>query len=376
MNKQRLLILYDYFDPAYKAGGPIRSLVNLVGHLEHELEIYVLTGNRDHDGSLLEVEADAWIRYGEKANVMYLSEGNRSYRIIKEVINEVSPDVVYLNGMYSFSFLVFPLLALKNIKVDKVIIAPRGMLQQGALKIKSHKKKIYLTLLRFLLPRKNLITWHATDEQEKKDIRTYLSKSNIQLAGNVPVFEKQWKANVKKRYHFVSISLLERKKDHLSFIRALNELSIENGIEYHIYGPKSDEQYYKELSEAASKLPENINVVLKGAIHPSEVSQTLSSYKYYVLTSFGENFGHSIFEAFNNGVPVIICDQTPWKGLVHKHAGWDVDVNDEKSLMSAIEQAITMDEPTYQAYQIGARKIAEDYIIENDFKAQYLRLFS
>jgi hypothetical protein len=127
----RLLILYDYFDPAFKAGGPIRSLVNLVRLMDQELEIFVLTTNQDHDGEVLDIQADQWMPYGEKAKVMYLAAGNRGYKNIQNAIDHVRPDTVYFNGMYSIPLLVFPLQILKKRKEVKIVIAPRGMLQSG-----------------------------------------------------------------------------------------------------------------------------------------------------------------------------------------------------------------------------------------------------
>lgn len=122
-------------------------------------------------------------------------------------------------------------------------------------------------------------------------------------------------------------------------------------------------------------MPQHVKVEYMGVLHPSEVSNTLKRYKFYVLTSFGENFGHSIFEAFNQGVPVIISDQTPWKGLQDKKAGWDVDLQEPESLDQAIEEAINMDPKTYHEYRLGARKVAVTYMEENDFVQDYKALF-
>ena len=83
MNKKKVLILYDYFDPAYKAGGPIRSLVNLVKLLRRQLDLHILTTNQDHDESILEVIPDQYVSYSDSAQVMYLSKQKRSYTSIK-----------------------------------------------------------------------------------------------------------------------------------------------------------------------------------------------------------------------------------------------------------------------------------------------------
>ena len=43
--KPSVLITIDWFDPAYKAGGPISSIVNLINHLHKDFDFYVFTGS-------------------------------------------------------------------------------------------------------------------------------------------------------------------------------------------------------------------------------------------------------------------------------------------------------------------------------------------
>ena len=337
----------------------------------------MLSTNQDHDGTVLDVKADTWIAYGEHAKVKYLSKSNRKYASIRRSIAEVQPDIVYLNGMYSLTFLVFPLFALQRRKDIKKVIAPRGMLQKGALKIKATKKRIYLYGLKCLISSCPDLIWHATDQQEYHDILLFRAGSFVLTAGNIPEFNAnaQVFGNSKPPYHFISISLLTRKKNHLEFIRALGQTKSKQDIIYHIYGPISDEDYYQFVLKEVSMLPLNIHVEYKGVVHPSNLEKVLLSYRFFVLPSFGENFGHSIFEAFNLGVPVIISDQTPWKSLKEQHAGWDVDLTDPSALLEAIDAALDMDDETYLKYRQGARKIAEQYMRTHDFVKLYLEMF-
>ena len=43
--KKKILCLTDHYLPGYKAGGPIRSIANLVEHLGDEFEIYIKINN-------------------------------------------------------------------------------------------------------------------------------------------------------------------------------------------------------------------------------------------------------------------------------------------------------------------------------------------
>ena len=105
------------------------------------------------------------------------------------------------------------------------------------------------------------------------------------------------------------------------------------------------------------------------------MNEIYPSFDFYIQPSKSENFGHSIFEAFNYGVPVIISDQTPWLDLESRKAGWDVDLEDPGALSSAIEKALGLSDEEYREWQSGARKVAEEYMANNDFRSQYQNLF-
>ena len=377
MNKKKILILYDYFDPAYKAGGPIRSLVNLVKLTEEVFDFYILTSNSDHDGSTLQVEPDKWIKYGASARVQYLSKKKRGLSSIKKIISEVNPEVVYLNGMYSFPFLVYPLWILRNWKHTKIILAPRGMLQYESLSIKPIKKKIFLTLLkRFCL--RNDIYWQVTTDQEKLDLLNFIENSDrISVIGNVPNFTQHIRfepgETIKKKV-FGTVALISPMKNIHLILEAL--ATIPNELEYILYGPVKDQLYWDECLDRINELPSNIQVSYKGEIVPDEVGEVICGFDFYIQPSKSENFGHSIFEAFNQGVPVIISDQTPWRSLQDKKAGWDVNLKDPQTLAKVIGEAVNMDGETWLEYLKGAREVAEKYMEYNNFEQDYLELFT
>ena len=96
--KPRILLVYDYFDPAELAGGPIVSLVNIVSYLNNEFEFYIYTSNRDLDKSELSVDCDQWVNYRGVAKVFYGKE-KWSARGYVKIIQELNPEVVYMNGV-------------------------------------------------------------------------------------------------------------------------------------------------------------------------------------------------------------------------------------------------------------------------------------
>src|SRR5687768_4072411 len=150
MNKKRVMLVIDWFDPASKAGGPIRSAVNFVKQMKNDYEIFVLTSDRDLNDikPMNKITADQWSEYVPGVKVFYASVQNLRLNNIKEHINNVAPDILYLNSMFSKKFAIYPLwLKRSNRITPRIILAPRGMLKRSALDFKRRKKKVFLSLL-------------------------------------------------------------------------------------------------------------------------------------------------------------------------------------------------------------------------------------
>jgi len=381
MQKKKILIFIDWFLPGYKAGGPVRSMANLAEYLKEEYEFYIYTSDKDHDGAQLEVHSDRWIEYNEGAAHVYYST-NPSFGEVKNVIREVKSDVVYLNSVFSLNFTVFPLFINRffgKIRIPKVVFAPRGMFQKGALQLKASKKRAFLSIVKPLLFNTDNIVWHATDEQEVQDIKVEIGKkAQVQQVGNIPTTNtKDYNIVLPKdEIRFVTISLVAKKKNHIYFLELLKGITVPKGkkLVYDIYGPIKDEAYWQQCEEVIKELPEKIEVNYKGSVIPTQVSETLQAYHYFVLPTLGENFGHAIFEALINGVPVLLSDQTPWLGLEELNAGWSLAL-DKKDLWKEELEKLFNNEFNYHEVQNSARLIARQYINEQDFKKAYKKFF-
>src|SRR6201991_5315145 len=46
-NTRRILLFADWYEPGYKAGGPIRSCVNFTRHMQGDYQVFVFTSDRD-----------------------------------------------------------------------------------------------------------------------------------------------------------------------------------------------------------------------------------------------------------------------------------------------------------------------------------------
>lgn len=378
---QKLLIFYDYFSPAFKAGGPIRSLNNLVHLIHQEVEIYIYTAAIDLDNLPLQVEKDKWVPFLKNVLVFYGSKKNLSIFAILKNLRRLEPDAVYINGIFTPYAVLFPLISLKlyqrsKTKPIKIVLAPRGMLQKGALALKAGKKDIYLKMFRLFGLHKGLY-WHATDQQELEDIKFFEGKGKyVEVIGNVPVFPimVQGKQKATETFRLVTVSLVARKKNHHFILKCLKILPKEISIMYDIYGPVKDAEYWKLLEREIQNLPSNIRVTYKGAIQPDQVSDKLNQYDCFVLPTLGENFGHAIFEAMGAGLPVLISDQTPWRSLEKEKAGWDLPL-EEKLWIDKLTEIAAIEDAEWQQWQEGAYFYAMEHLKKQNLKEQYMALF-
>lgn len=96
----------------------------------------------------------------------------------------------------------------------------------------------------------------------------------------------------------------------------------------------------------------------------------------FALPTRGENFGHSIFEALAAGRPVLISDQTPWRGLAAEKAGWDLDLSSPDVFVERIEEAAGWDHTTLMEWCTCAWQLATKTVQESPDRKNYITQFS
>ena len=369
----RLLITYQYFLPAYKAGGPIQSINNLAKSLSvNGAEVFVLCSNQDLGGSVLDVKTDVWQEYTKGIKVYYSSQSlNR--KKTDEIIDNVNPDCIFINGLYSLTYTVYPLLYAGK---SRRVLSVRGMLHPGALSQKKLKKDIFLSGFK-MLGLHNKCEYHATTEQESVYIKNTFGKSkSVWTVSNLPnVFNyhepvSKESGNVK----LVSISLISPMKNILLIIKALKE--VKHTMSYDIYGPVKDSAYWDECLTEMKSLPANIKVSYKGEVVPVDIEKTLIDYHYFILPSKSENFGHAIYEAMSAGRPVVTSHNTPWNNLSAHGAGHNIDPENKKEFVNVINKLCEQDSKEYIETTLNAKSyITEQYDIKS-IEKQYIKMFS
>jgi glycosyltransferase involved in cell wall biosynthesis len=162
-------------------------------------------------------------------------------------------------------------------------------------------------------------------------------------------------------------------KNHLLVINALANCTA--NIEYNIYGPIKDDEYWELCKKQIVLLPPNITVYYHGEINPALIENVLAQNHVFIMPSKSENFGHALSEALSAGKPIITSYNTVWNNLLENKAGLNADT-DDKAIKSAINFFVKMDNETYLQFSNAAIKYASQKINIEELQLQYQQMFS
>ena len=342
----------------------------------------MLTSNSDLNEieSYKNIQSDTWLKpfNDSEVQVYYSSKQNLTISNLKRVINKVNPSCIYLNHMWSYKFVLQPLFitwwSFKNIKI---VLCPRGALFESAIHYNKtyFKKRMLLEFIKLLGIHKS-VHFHATTLQEKKTIEKYFGKVNITIANNLPDTHQPNISFINKETGSLKIIYIARILDIKNLKYLLTNLKqITSPIELTIAGPIEDENYWASCKNIIDVLPSNIKVKYIGEVTPKDIIPLILQHHLYCLPTKGENFGHSIFESFIAGRPVLISNQTPWVQLQEKNTGWDVDIENGIALTAPIEQAAAWSQDEFNTYCKASWQLANEYINNPQLTNGYNELF-
>lgn len=376
IGKAKILIFIDWYKPGYKAGGPIRSISNLVDYLHEEFEIYIVTRNTDYLESTpySNIKTNEWNKI-DNASVFYLSKQTTKYSFIKNLIFEIQPNTIYCNSLFSLFFTLIPLFLSKKLKTTR-ILATRGMLSSGALAIKSYKKNFFLFTTK-LLGIFNGVVFHATSDDEKENIRAHFKNVEIYTLQNLPnktIIEYKKKHKDIGILNLVYIGRIAPEKNTLFALKTL--LNCKQNINFDIYGPLYNKNYWNECKEVITLLPSNIRVSYKEALNHDNINTTLQKYHSLYLPSTGENFGHIIIEAMINSCIPIISTNTPWKNLKSKEIGYDIELTSPNQFSQTIDNLALLNNTDFNESTIKTYQFALKILDNKDLINKYINLFN
>lgn len=369
----KIFITIPWFLPAYRAGGPIQSIANLIREYTADVRYYIFTSDTDLNGAALDnLTLNEWIDFNAHTQVWYAGPEKISDSLVKQV-EQIKPDVLYIVGLFSWHFNMVPLLFCK---APRKILSSRGMLHPGALSQKKWKKKLFLIAFNLLeFPYK--IFFHATDAEEKKYIRKQFGNpARVLVAGNFPREIGLLPADRKEAgtLKLLSIGIISPMKNILLVLQALQH--VEAVVQYDIYGPVKDEDYRDECLLQITSLPKHVSVFFHREIEPGQVPAVLQKADVFILPSKSENFGHAMYEALSAGRPIITTRDTPWINLKENHAGKNVDASELQEITRAIDFFAAMDETEFDNWRKGAVEYAAAALNKEELRNTYRRLFT
>jgi glycosyltransferase involved in cell wall biosynthesis len=376
--KKTILILCDWFLPGYLAGGPIQSIATLTKQLGSDIDFKIITTDRDFksDEAYKTIAVNEWTIF-EGRNVFYVSPENLNSEFILKLIQNSKHDIIYLNSLFSKHFAVNPLKWKRQGKLtSKIILAPRGMLGDGAFAIKALKKQLFLIYAKtFGLFRD--VCWQSTSAQETSEIkRRIASGAQIVEVSNLPNSASEIKplAKMEGKLKLCFISRISEKKNLNFAISVLKNLnSVE--IAFDVFGPIEDEVYWQTCQENAKGLSKNVKFQYRGVLKPHQIGEKICDYHALFLPTQNENYGHIIVETLQHGRPVILSDQTPWRNLENEHVGFDIALQNKGKFEDAIEQLCLKNQSEFDNISSDCLVFINNKLDLEEIKAKYIRLF-
>lgn len=365
-SRRRVLHVTPSFAPAYRIGGPVRSLEGLLGELSRiGVEVRVLTTDSNGDTRLdMPRGWTAWkgvpVRYMPRVLPPSLAPGLGvvAYREARRA------DVVHVTGLFSVASMQG---LVAGISAGRpVVLSPRGVLQAEALKFgRSAQKMALLRALSPLLARVSL--FHATSDEEAHSVQHVLGPSApvVVIPNGTPIAPvsivqaRRARQPERPRIGFVGrlhpIKALERLIDACALLRDRG-----NDFELCIAGPAPDPRYRQSLVERVEHVGLAERTSFEGEVLGERKDDFYASLRVFVLPSRSENFGNVVVEALAFRTPVVASRGTPWRHLEAVGAGRWVE-NDPESLANAIEPYLQRRELAENAGANGRRLVEERY---------------
>jgi len=373
-----VLIFTRYYLPAYKAGGPVRSVVNLIQQLKDKIHFKIICSDRDNGDQkpYSQIAIQQWI-HQDGVDIYYAQSGSMNAQFYKERYAETQPDIIYLNSFFDRQFSMFPIYFFRK-SLTPIILSSRGEFSIGALAQKSLIKSVYLKLVKTISFYKN-VYWHATSSDENAQIKKILNiKSdriyqinNIADQSLTPVEHLQ--KNKNHPFKVVLPARISRMKNTLYAIQVINQ--IQAPVQLDLIGVNEDAELFETCKNEIKQSPHHVRINYLGSVPHENLHQELMKYDMMLMPTLGENFGHSIIESLATGLPVVISDKTPWRSLKEKNIGFDLSLDHQSAFVQVINSYIQMSDEEFYKIKINCLNFVKEYRQSSQDAQLYYQMF-
>jgi glycosyltransferase involved in cell wall biosynthesis len=377
-----VLAFLRHYLPGSRAGGPIRTIANMVRRMHGEFAFRIVTLDRDLGDArpFADMEPGRWLPVGG-AEVRYLASAEMTLGRLRRLLRDTPHDVVYLNSFFDVRFTTLLLLLRRFGAVRApVVLAPRGEFSEGAIAIKRHRKRAFLRLSR-ALGLYDGVLWQASSELEAADIRREVGNAAVRIhvaldlasPAAIRALPEPVARAAGAPLEVCFLSRLSPKKNLLGALDILQRVSVP--VRFTVYGPEEDRDYAAACRARARALPAHVECRFAGHVDADDVVHALAAHDLFFFPTLGENFGHVIHEALRAGLPVLISDRTPWRGLEAQGVGWDEPLDDAGAFVQRIEEVAGWDAPRRARARHAAVTLAEDVACDDGTLQANLSLF-
>lgn len=378
---KRILVLSEWFFPAYKADALITPCSNIITELSPKHCFYVLTSDKDLGDKLplTGIVTNEWINLINKSVIRYVPKKNMTAAAFRQIVKKINPHVIYINTMLSWRYSMMPLYVLQTTGfTGKIIIAPGGLLHQNHERFNSIKKKCFSWLFSRLRLQSNIL-FHATNKEEAAEIKKQFGgKMPISMVEKIPnIDHSPFYKKHKERKHIkcAYISSIHTPKSLQYALETLKEVNKDIAVEFNIFAPPADGKFASACFDSASHLPANVKVKFYNALPSFKHPEVLKEYHLLFSPTPNECGEPVVLEALSAGCPVLTGDDTPWKDVEMNNAGWALCLTDKKLFAEKIKMVAEMNADDLCEMVINAREYAYTRYRQHDFEKQYVDLF-
>lgn len=318
----KVVVFSPYYPPAFRAGGPVKSISRLVRASREPFSTRVVSRNWDLGGrERLRAQANRWVDTGEETVWMF-DRGVVHYARALVAAARERPRLVYVNSLFDPWLAIVPALVWRAVGSGRseLVIAPRGQLATGPLAQSAARKRPFLWLWRRIARHPHAVV-HAATEREKADIERMLGRVRVIVRPNdvgplLPAFDEPSPAG---ELRAVFLGRIVPIKGLLELIRSLH--GVEKPMSLDVYGPEEDYRYTQLCQAEARRLPAWVLVQFKGPVASEAVRSLLARYDVMLNPTRGESFGQAIGESLSAGTPVAVPPVTPWTPWIEEAHG-------------------------------------------------------
>lgn len=341
----RVLHVTPYFAPAFRYGGPPRSIFALCRHLQEQgVDVEVLTTTANGPDELPASPTGGERYAGIPVRYLRQSFPRRFFGAagLRTSLNAALDrcDLVHIHGLWNVPVHVAATTARR--RGVPYVVSPRGMLQATNLARGRIRKAIAFRLIeRANLAAASLL--HATSPEEAAGLAHFDLGVDIAMIPN-GVDEPELSPAIetfRKAYGLpgdapliVALGRIHpvKRLDLLlaAFARLLPGFPESRLV---IAGP-DEGGLAAELQGGCG--PEGRNILWTGHLGPEEKWRLLKEASVVAMCSDSESFGLSLAEAMSAAVPVVVTKTCPWEEVEHAGAGLRVDQNVE-AITSALQ---------------------------------------